>query len=189
MFLTHQAREVNKCQWNKANCALFGYLSPTIPAAGYRRLSWLKDHFWRHAATDIWVKGKFSLALKGNENHYVHGSLSELCNYQISYKFQFSLVLILHYVYELAGSSPPPVKLWSLEQSVIQPLLQALLSPSRQQQKEIYGIILGAFHWALVHKDAGLIQLLDPAVNPTNSGGDFKMYLLSVLLKILLTIH
>lgn len=50
----------------------------------------------------------------------------------------FSLVLILYYVYEHAGSSLHAVKLWSLEESGIQPLLHALLSPLRQQQKEIY---------------------------------------------------
>lgn len=92
----------------------------------------------------------------GSGNHYVYGSLSELCNYQISYKFHFSSVLILYYVYEHAGSSLHPVKLWSWEESVIQPLLHALLSPLKQQQKEIYSIILGAFHWPLFHMDSSL---------------------------------
>lgn len=90
----------------------------------------------------------------GSGNHYVHGSLTEFCYYQISYKFQFSLVLILCYVYEHAGSSLQPVKLWSLEESIILPLLHALLSPLRQQQKEIHRITWGAFHWALFYMDA-----------------------------------
>lgn len=154
MFLIHQVREVNKYQWKKANSALCRYLSLTIPVAGCRRLSWLKNQFRRHAATDIWVKGKLSLALMGNGNPYVHVSLSELCNYQIYYKFdnytkfQFSLLLILYCMYEHAGSSLHAVKLCSLEESILQPLSHALPSPSRQQKKGniqnyFWGISLG----------------------------------------------
>lgn len=80
------------------------------------------------------------------------------------------------------------MKVWSLEESLTQPLLHAFLSPSRQQQEEIHRIILEAFQRAISHMDVSLIQLSDPAVNPTDSGCDFQIYLVWVLLKILPTI-
>lgn len=79
-------------------------------------------------------------------------------------------------MYQLADSPPDHVKVWSLEESLTQPLLHAFLSPSRQQQQEIYRIILEVFQWALSHIDASLIHLVDPAVNPTDSGCDFQIY-------------
>lgn len=94
----------------------------------------------------------------------------------------------LYYMYQLADSPPAPVKVWCLEESLTQPLFHAFLSPSRQQQEEIYRIILEAFQWAISYMDPSLIQLLDPAVNPTDSGCDFKIHFIWVLLKILLTI-
>lgn len=183
-FLIHQVREVNKYQWKKANSALCRYLSLTIPVAGCRRLSWLKNQFRRHAATDIWVKGKLSLALMGNGNHYVHGSLSELCNYQIYYKFdnytkfQFSLLLILYCIVwtcrqlttccEIVffGGKHPSATFTCPSQSI-------KTTEKRKYTKLFLRHFTGPYFTA--------IQLLDPAMNPTDSGGNFKIYLLSVL--------
>jgi len=94
----------------------------------------------------------------------------------------------LYYVYQFADSPTDAVKAWSLEESLTQPLLHAFLSPSRQQQEEIHRIILEAFQWAISHIDASLIQLLDPAVNPTDLGCGFQIHLVWVLLKILPTV-
>lgn len=89
--------------------------------------------------------------------------------------WQDFLVYPLYYVYQLADSPPDPVKVWSFEESLTQPLLHAFLSLSRQQQEEIRRIILEAFQWAISHMDASSINLLDPAVNPTDSGCDFQI--------------
>lgn len=163
MFLIHQVREVNKYQWKKANSALCRYLSLTIPVAGCRRLSWLKNQFRRHSATDIWIKGKFSLALMGNGNHYVHGSLSELCNYQIYYKFDnytitlnFSLVYFW-YCIVCMNMQAAHYMLWNCvlwRKASFSHFHMPYSVHQDNRKKEIYKIIFEAFHWALFHSDS-----------------------------------
>lgn len=63
------------------------YLPSTIPAADYRRLSWLKSHFWKHFALDVLVMEKFSLAFIRNRNDNIHWSLLEFYDCQTHLKF------------------------------------------------------------------------------------------------------